>query len=66
MYTHLGGSPTRVQASTRYISYNNFSYYIPASITEKQFKVYKETMDHIQEGYKKLKELNCELIVKMI
>ena len=33
-YTHIGGSPTRVQASTRYIDYskNNFSYITPPSI----------------------------------
>lgn len=33
-YTHLGGSPTRLQASTRYIDYSNkgFDYVIPESI----------------------------------
>lgn len=31
-YTHLGGSPTRLQASTRYINYENFPYVIPPSI----------------------------------
>ena len=33
-YTHLGGSPTRLQASTRYIDYtkNGFNYVIPPSI----------------------------------
>lgn len=33
-YTHLGGSPTRLQASTRYIDYtkNGFNYIIPPSI----------------------------------
>lgn len=34
-YTHLGGSPTRLQASTRYIDYtkeNGFDYVIPPSI----------------------------------
>ena len=24
-YTHIGGAPTRLQASTRYINYNDFS-----------------------------------------
>jgi len=33
-YTHLGGSPTRLQASTRYIDYSNFSYIIPSKIAE--------------------------------
>ena len=26
LYTHIGGSPTRVQESTRYIDYSNFEY----------------------------------------
>ena len=25
-YTHIGGAPTRLQASTRYIDYNTFTY----------------------------------------
>ena len=33
-YTHIGGSPTRLQASTRYINYNNFEYIIPPSINK--------------------------------
>jgi len=35
-YTHLGGAPTRLQASTRYIDYtknNGFDYVIPKSIS---------------------------------
>ena len=33
-YTHIGGAPTRLQASTRYIDYANegFEYIIPPSI----------------------------------
>ena len=32
-YTHLGGSPTRLQASTRYIDYEHgFDYVVPESI----------------------------------
>ena len=34
-YTHLGGSPTRLQASTRYIDYESgFDYVIPKSISK--------------------------------
>lgn len=33
-YTHIGGSPTRLQASTRYINYNDFEYIIPPSINK--------------------------------
>ena len=38
-YTHLGGSPTRLQASTRYIDYtknNGFDYIIPPSIAKNE------------------------------
>ena len=31
-YTHIGGMPTRLQASTRYINYGNFEYVTPQSI----------------------------------
>lgn len=31
-YTHIGGAPTRLQASTRYINYNDFNYIVPKSI----------------------------------
>lgn len=31
-YTHIGGMPTRLQASTRYIDYGNFDYVTPPSI----------------------------------
>lgn len=31
-YTHIGGAPTRLQASTRYIDYKDFDYIIPPRI----------------------------------
>ena len=33
-YTHIGGSPTRLQASTRYIDYENFDYITPDTIED--------------------------------
>jgi thymidylate synthase (FAD) len=60
MYTHIGGSPTRVQASTRYITYKDFGYVVPAGMTDEQHKVYTDTIKLIQDGYGKLKELNCQ------
>lgn len=33
-YTHIGGAPTRLQASTRYINYANFEYVTPPSIAK--------------------------------
>lgn len=35
-YTHLGGSPTRLQASTRYINYDSFAYILPPKIAENE------------------------------
>lgn len=34
-YTHIGGSPTRVQASTRYIDYENFYAVVPYTFIDK-------------------------------
>ena len=33
-YTHIGGAPTRLQASTRYINYGAFDYVTPPSLLE--------------------------------
>lgn len=55
LYTHIGGSPTRLQASTRYITYDNFDYYTPSGLTEEQEKCYHNLMDTIKETYKGLK-----------
>ena len=46
-YTHLGGSPTRLQASTRYIDYEHgFNYVVPESIRndEKRYEIYTEAI----------------------
>lgn len=57
-YTHIGGSPTRLQASTRYINYNDFDYIIPNTIkTIKQENEYREAMRSIKESTVKLMEL---------
>lgn len=34
-YTHIGGMPTRLQASTRYINYGDFDFVRPESVTHK-------------------------------
>lgn len=31
-YTHIGGAPTRLQASTRYVNYKDFSYVVPPAV----------------------------------
>ena len=50
-YTHLGGAPTRLQASTRYINYGDFSYIIPNKIAgnPEALEKYEATMKHICE-----------------
>lgn len=51
-YTHIGGSPTRLQASTRYINYSNgFDYVIPNKIKNNPaaLTLYTETMNLIRE-----------------
>lgn len=60
LYTHIGGSPTRLQASTRYIPYEKgFEYIIPPHIknNEEALKTYNKTMDNIVKAASELKEL---------
>lgn len=58
IYTHIGGAPTRVQASTRYINYNNFNYFTPEFNNEKVEKEYHKVMDIIQDFYGLMKEFD--------
>lgn len=56
-YTHIGGMPTRLQGSTRYIEYykDNFAYITPPSIANnpETKEIYDECMDKILEtGYR--------------
>lgn len=59
-YTHIGGAPTRLQASTRYIDYEHgFDYVTPPGIlnNKKAADVYTKIMADIAEGLKTLDEL---------
>lgn len=57
-YTHIGGAPTRLQASTRYIDYSNFDYIIPKSIkTQEQSATYCAIMNEIRDSSQKLEKL---------
>ena len=52
-YTHVGGLPTRLQASTRYNNYQDgFAYVTPPSIAgnDEAVAVYEKVMTHIQDG----------------
>lgn len=55
-YTHIGGSPTRLQASTRYINYSKgegFTYTTPSSIDSKgYYLVWDELMKNINDTIK--------------
>ena len=56
-YTHIGGSPTRLQSSTRYVNYNNFEYIIPKTVqTEEQKTWYNNAIDTISQTLKNLEE----------
>lgn len=60
-YTHIGGSPTRLQASTRYIHYEHgFDYVIPPSIQKnaKALDAYTGIMADIADALKTLDELD--------
>lgn len=61
-YTHLGGAPTRLQASTRYINYKNFPYVTPKSIRNDKdaLKVYEDTMAMISKACECLEEV-CKI-----
>ena len=57
-YTHIGGAPTRLQESTRYVDCDNFKYVIPPTI-KKDFSreaCYVSTMSMLKQVYIKLIE----------
>lgn len=59
IYTHIAGSPTRTQASTRYIKYGEFQYITPPSILKdpEAKDRYDWVMYQISEAYKDLEAL---------
>lgn len=56
LYTHLAGSPTRLQSSTRYIQYGDFPYVTPPAIAKDAHakECYDWVMYQISETYKDL------------
>ena len=59
-YTHIGGLPTRLQASTRYIYYQSgFKYVTPPSIQnmKEALEVYDDMMAYTTKGLQKLEAL---------
>lgn len=56
-YTHIGGSPTRLQSSTRYVNYDNFEYIVPKTVqTEEQKAWYNNAIDTISQILQNLEE----------
>ena len=57
-YTHIGGSPTRLQESTRYVNCEDFAFYIPSTVkSEVALIEYKHCMNNIAVSYANLLEL---------
>ena len=58
-YTHLGGAPTRLQASTRYIDYSDFAYVTPPKISanDEAKAIYDGAMKSIADAGEKLEAL---------
>lgn len=61
-YTAIGGAPTRTQASTRYIDYKDFDYFVPPAIENNQdaLKEYNKTMDYISTSLQNLENLGIK------
>ena len=55
-YTHIGGAPTRLQESTRYVDCENFDYYIPPTINNDFVRKtsYISLMALLKRSYQKL------------
>ena len=59
-YTHIGGAPTRLQASTRYINYGFFDYVMPHSVRndDDARAIYMATMQTIRGNINALEALD--------
>ena len=56
-YTSLGGAPTRLQASTRYIDYSDFDYITPSSLkTDVEKDIYDNVMYVISKAAQSLEK----------
>jgi len=57
LYTHIGGAPTRLQASTRYIDYSDFDYITPSSLkTDVEKDIYDNVMYVISKAAQSLEK----------
>lgn len=67
LYTHIGGLPTRLQESTRYVDYKDFDYVMPDSVKNNQNhelgsttakEYYNDLMKNISNTADELERLN--------
>lgn len=58
-YTHIGGAPTRLQASTRYINYEDYEVVTPKSIADHKiaYTIYTAAHEAIRLALKQLEKL---------
>lgn len=58
-YTHIGGAPTRLQASTRYVNYKDFPYVMPGKIEkdDQAQSIYNGVMSSIADAVQRLEEI---------
>lgn len=60
-YTHLGGAPTRLQASTRYINYSDFDFVVPKSVKNTKdnyaWEVYSNAIRTIKKSCQHLADI---------
>lgn len=57
-YTHIGGAPTRVQESTRYINYKDFTFILPPSIKKNDaaYATYINAMAYLRKAIGDMQE----------
>lgn len=58
-YTHIAGSPTRLQESTRYIDYRDFNRIVPPSVDDNPMArgIYSDALDNISRAMRDLEKL---------
>ena len=58
-YTHIGGAPSRLQASTRYINYSEYPYVIPKTVSydPKALYIFEQANETIQKSVAELEAM---------
>lgn len=61
-YTHIGGAPSRLQESTRYVDCSSFGYVVPPSVAQnvKANYIFQDTMRYISKSITQLEELGIK------